>query len=227
MPNDGLDLLVQATPSEFSQVIGKADDLITQALASNSPAMVFEEISFLRRDTQMRHVLIAKLLSDLEKNWKNIEGVDPSMDAFMEAATAETGLAARTIQPYIRMWRAIFENKKVPSTMRQTMLAWDMRTLNYIGPSAGDGTLDGKWDDLKKCATPAEVKSLVRDLRGARTSSSSAVHIYLGRDGRLKTRRGSAGKYTDVGYLNVKTDDELALIAINRIINAAGIVELD
>ena len=225
--NDGLDIVVRPAAGDVTSLLGAAEDMVLSAVSNNDPTEVFQEIAFLRRDAQLKGVVVAKLLSDLWDKWPELKGVDVSFDGFVEAASVGTGLAARTIKPYIRMWRAVFVNKKVPTDLRPIIIGFPVSTLLYIQPSAEDGTLDGKWKEIAECETPAEVKSKVREWRGSSTSSESAVHIYLGRDGRLKTRRGTKGNYKVVGYLDTKSDDELVKIAVHRLINAAGIVELD
>jgi hypothetical protein len=227
MANDGFDIVVRPAAGDVTDLLGKAEDLVLSAIASNDPTEVFQEIAFLRRDVQLKGVVVAKLLSDLWDKWPELKGVDISFNGFVEAASVGTGLAARTIKPYIRMWRAVFVNKKVPSALRPIIMGFPVSTLLYLQPAAEDGTLDTKWKEIAECETPAEVKSKVREWRGSNTSSESAVHIYLGRDGRLKTRRGTKGNYKAVGYLEMNSDDELVKIAIHRIINAAGLVELD
>ena len=227
MSNTSLDVVARPAHGDVTALMGKAEDMVLDAVAHNDPTSVFEEIAFLRRDVQLKGVVVAKLLSDLWDKWPDLKGVDTSFDGFVEAASVGTGLAARTIKPYIRMGGAVFSNKKVPADLRPDLIGLPVSTLLYLQPSAEDGTLDGKWKEIVDCETPAEVKEKVREWRGAHSSSESAVRIYLARDGRLKTRRGTKGNYKAVGYLDTKSEDELVRIAVHRLINAAGIVELD
>ena len=226
--DNSIDTILPPAPTDISTIMGKVEDMVREAAAANDPSVVFEEIAFLRRDTQLKGVVIARLLSDLWEAWPALKGVDISFNGFVEAATAETGLAARTIKPYIRMWKAIFNNKKVPAGARDTLLSLPVGTLLYLQPAVDDDMLTTKrWHEIEECATPAEVKAKVREWRGGRTSSETAVRIMLGNDGRLKARRGTKGNYKAIGYLDMKNEDEVVRIALHRIITAAGIVEMD
>ncbi len=225
--NDSLDQIVSVPATEVNSLVGKMEDLITEAVASNDPLIVFREISILRQGVQIGGVMVAKLLSDMWDKWPSLKGVDVSFNGFVEAASVETGLKARTIKPYIRMWKAVFGNKQIPANVRPALLNLPVGTLLYLQPSAQDGTLDGKWKEIVDCETPGEVKEKVRALRGSHTSSETSVRILLAHDGRLKARRGTKGTYKPVGFLDVNSEDEVTKIAINRIISAAGIVELD
>ncbi len=221
------DLIVRTPPTEVNTLAARMEDMVRAAAASNDPSSIFQEISMLRKDAQLKGVMVAKLLSDLWDVWPTLQGVDASFNGYVEAASAETGLRAKTIKPYIRMWKAIFANKQVPAGARAALFNFPVATLLYLQPAAQDGTLDGKWKDVIECETPGEVKDMVRDLRGTNTSSETAVRIVLSHDGRLRAKRGSKGNYIPIGHLALDSENEIAKIAITRIITAAGIVELD
>jgi len=96
MSNTSLDVVARPAHGDVTALMGKAEDMVLDAVAHNDPTSVFEEIAFLRRDVQLKGVVVAKLLSDLWDKWPDLKGVDTSFDGFVEAASVGTGLAART-----------------------------------------------------------------------------------------------------------------------------------
>jgi len=70
----------------------------------------------------------------------------------------------------------------------------------------------------------AEVKDIVKEIRGDRTSSSTSVRIYISDDGRLSCRRGDNGKFRGFGFLEITEDDEVIQKAIQRILNSSGVI---
>ncbi len=198
------------------------DELLERARLMNSPIPVFREILDIRRSAQVMGVKVFMLLGRLEEQWKDF-GVD---DDFISTAEVETGLSVETIRKYTRLYRQTFGNPSLTDMDKNKLAGMSTKALLLAAPALAEGEVNV--DEIVGAVTEGEVRDLVREKRGAKTSSENRVTILLDRTGQLKCRRGSDGPFEVFGFLNfekAKTSPSIDA-AISRLVGSAGIVEV-
>ena len=125
------------------------------------------------------------------------------------------------------MWGAIFANPTISEDVKLELQGKSIKSLLLLTSAAREGEIDqGTWEKVGDTTTSSEVRSIVRDIRGERTSSKQAIILELNmKSGMLFARKGDQTEV--VGVLNVTLRDGSDIIesAITRIVNNCNIME--
>lgn len=206
------------------QVLDQVDEVIARSLDEEDPRIAIRFGSALKRNMQVSGVALAKLLWNIQSNWKTFEnsGIE---DDFYSVIEAEMGLALITIKKYTRLWDSIFANPDIPAPIKQRLLGKPMTSLLLLPALTDEADVD--WERVADAPTKDDLRSYVKEIRGATTSSESAVFITLDvRTGHLKAYMGGNSPVI-FGLLNMdRMEEPAAKKAIERIIRNASIKEV-
>jgi hypothetical protein len=219
---NGMDMEVILTPSD-AKVFDLVDEVMDMAVAQGSVDPVVSMVRSLRRSMQASGLALAKILFCLSESWDIIGGEDD----MYEVVYAECGIARSTAYKYINMWGAVFNNPAIPEEVKTALRGKSMRSLLLLTAAAREGEIDDStWENISKATTSSEIRGLVRDVRGERTSSHTAIVLELNMKSGVLTARKS-GVVEVVGVLNVSLRDTADLIdaSIQRIVDACNIME--
>jgi hypothetical protein len=219
---NGVDLAVMLTPGD-KKIFDMVDEIVEQSIVQGDiqPAMSLGKS--LRRSIQANGLALAKLLYRVREAWE-VLGDDNDL---YEIIYAEMGVASSTVHKYINMWDAIFANPNISDEIKSQLEGKPIKALLLLTAAAREGEISKEdWERVSDATTSSEVRSIVRDLRGERTSSNQAIVLELNMtSGILMARKGD--QYDVVGMLNVGLRQESNLIeaSITRIVNSANIME--
>jgi hypothetical protein len=219
---NGVDLAVMLTPGD-KKIFDMVDEIVEQSIVQGDiqPAMSLGKS--LRRSIQANGLALAKLLYRVREAWE-VLGDDNDL---YEIIYAEMGVASSTVHKYINMWDAIFANPNISDEIKSQLEGKPIKALLLLTAAAREGEISKEdWECVSDATTSSEVRSIVRDLRGERTSSNQAIVLELNMtSGILMARKGD--QYDVVGMLNVGLRQESNLIeaSITRIVNSANIME--
>ena len=220
--SNGVDMAVMLTPGD-KKIFDIVDEIVEQSVVQGDiqPAMSLGKS--LRRSIQANGLALAKLLYRVKEAW---EVLGDENDLY-ETVYAEMGVAASTVHKYINMWDAIFANSQIPDEVKEQLQGKPIKALLLLTAAAREGEIDEEtWERVSDAATSSEVRSIVRDIRGERTSSKQAIVIELNMNsGMLFARKGDMSEV--IGVLNVGLRDESDIVeaAITRIVTSANIME--
>lgn len=219
---NGVDMAVMLTPGD-KKIFDMVDEIVEQSVVQGDiqPAMSLGKS--LRRSIQANGLALAKLLYRVKEAWE-VLGDDNDL---YEIIYAEMGVASSTVHKYINMWGAIFANPQISDEVKAQLEGKPIKALLLLTAAAREGEIDEEtWERVSDATTSSEVRSIVRDLRGERTSSNQAIILELNMtSGILMARKGD--QYDVVGMLNVGLREESDLIeaSITRLVNSANIME--
>ena len=219
---NGIDMAVMLTPGD-KKIFDMVDEIIEQSVVQGDiqPAMSLGKS--LRRSIQANGLALAKLLYRVREAWE-VLGDDNDL---YEIIYAEMGVASSTVHKYINMWDAIFANPDISDEIKGQLEGKSIKALLLLTAAAREGEIDDEtWERVSDATTSSEIRSIVRDLRGERTSSNQAIILELNMtSGILMARKGD--QYDVVGMLNVGLRQESDLIeaSITRLVNSANIME--
>jgi hypothetical protein len=203
-------------------LLTSVDEIIGMAIAQGDPRVAAKFARGLRSNLQASGLALAKLLFSLSEAWKTFQSAGIEED-FVDWVYAEIGVSTNTTTKYVNMWRSIFANPEISRDIKDKLETKPMRSLLLLTAAAREDDLP--WERVVEAETPAEVSSIVREIRGERTSSGSAVRLYVKKDGTLIAIQGD--KRVSFGFLYVDARPENVLVdrAITRVLSGAGISE--
>jgi len=226
MPSDltPLDQEVHLLPAELL-VLDKVDETITKSLAAGDPNIAFGLINALRRSTQVAGISAAKLFSKMKDVWD----VFATDETFEDYASAETGYSPQTIRKYCDAWEYVINNDDVPEKLRSRMFGKTWGSILLMAPAAkADELTTEVWEELAAAPDKATVRNIIHEVRGNRTSSNTAIKLFLYTRGDNKGQlvASKEDKMYPIGYLDLDSADTVVVAAITRIMGAAGVLEI-
>jgi hypothetical protein len=221
----GMDISPMFTSKDF-EFLQEVDTVIERSVLQADPTYAFNFGRLLWKDGHLKGLALAKFLSKMSQHWDQFQ-LGEVQDRFEDAVSSEIGISPQTVRKYTGMWENLFENDEIPEDVRKQLFGKPIRSLLLLNAAARDGD-DLDWEGIAGASTGNEIRNLVREARGERTSSSSAIRIILYPSGTLVMRKGSDLSDTIIGELDVdqmrKSPDVNK--AITRIIDRAGILWL-
>ena len=222
MTNGG-DLAVTLTAGD-RKIFELVDTTVEQAISQNNIQPVMAMGRALKRNLQASGLALSKLLYRAREVWELL-GYDEDM---FESIYAEMGISHSTAHKYINMWEAVFANPDIPDDVKEDIEGKPIKALLLLTAAAREGQISNEdWDKIAEASTSSEVRNIVRDIRGERTSSRTAMVLELNmKSGVLVARRGGE-RDTTIGVFNVgqRTQNDLVEAAITKIISNCGIME--
>ena len=220
--SNGVDLAVSLTPGD-KKIFEMVDEVMDTVVCQGEVELAMAMARSLRRNVQASGLALAKLLYCLNQKWELVGGDDD----MYEVLYSDAGISRSTIQKYITMWGAIFENPGVSAGVKEELKGKPIKSLLLLTAAAREGEIDEEtWEKVADTTTSSEVRGIVRDIRGERTSSREAIVLELNlKSGVLFARKGDMSEM--VGVLNVMLREESSMIdaAITRIVNNCSIME--
>lgn len=220
LPTAAHDQVVSLTQAELS-ILNQVDTVMEKVRLSGNPRIGLQHAYALRRDGYMRGLASAKLLYHLSEEWASFN----TDEHFEDAVLQDVGYATDTTRKYVRLWGAIFANPEVEERVKKALLGKPIGGLLLISSAAKEGDLEPEdWDRIIQAHDKNAIREIVKEKRGARTSSKSALYLVMERDGTLRCRRGNR-PYKEYGRLIVGSDDIDIQQAVERTLRAPGIAE--
>jgi hypothetical protein len=220
--------IVSSIQLSGESIIQNIDEAVNRSIAAGDPLIALEYGRSLQLEGQVRGLALAKMLYKMKKNWAIFvsAGVE---DDFETVVYSVNGYKPGTIDKYVRLWENVFENATLEEELKNRLAALPIGQLLLLSAAASDGDLSrADWDKVTVASNKEEVRDIVREARGERTSSGTAVSLKLyDRDGGQHPRGTLVAYQGDesivVGYLTM--DDESLLFdkAKSRLVNGAGI----
>lgn len=220
--SNGVDMSVMLTPGD-RKIFDMVDEIVEQSVVQGDiqPAMSLGKS--LRRSIQANGLALAKLLYRVKEAWE-VLGDDNDL---YEIIYAEMGVAASTVHKYINMWDAIFANPQISDEVKEQLEGKPIKALLLLTAAAREGEIDAEtWERVSDAVTSSEVRGIVRDLRGDRTSSGSAITLELNmKSGMLMARKGEMVEVVGVLNVGLRDDSNMIEAAISRIVKSCNIME--
>ena len=219
----GMDVSPMFNQQDF-EFLDEVDAVIERSVLQANPTYAFNFGRLLWKDGHLKGLALAKFLSKMSQHWEQFR-LGEVQDRFEDAVSSEIGISPQTVRKYSGMWENLFENDEIPEDVRKQLFGKPIKSLLLLNAAARDG--DGlDWDEVANATTGNEIRDLVREARGDRTSSSSAIRIVLTRDGTLKIKKASDPDYVVIGQLYVELADDSPEVkkALDRIVDRAGIL---
>lgn len=220
---ENMDLVVSLVGGDML-IIDEVDRIVEQSVAAGIPDAAFKFARGMRRNMQAQGIAIAKLLWELHEQWHLFEaaGIETPFEI---AVQTEVGLAVATTSKYVGMYGALFANPSVPDHIKDTLLGKPIKSLLLLTAGASEGAFDDEmWNEIARCSSGTEISKVVKEARGAHTSSSSRLILMLDRTGTLRAKANE--RTVDIGWLNVAEQDEDVKRGIQRLVTSAGILEV-
>ncbi len=210
------------TPQEF-ELFQDVEKIVSDSLIQADPRPALDFGRRLRRDGQLKGLALAKLLSCLNKNWALFQttGIEERIE---DIVFVEMGISPQTTRKYVNLWEDLFENPSIPQDIKTKLFGKSIKSLLLLRAAARDGD-DVDWEQIAHAENGAEIRDIVRGVRGPMTSSEASIIIVMDRDGVLYAKKGSEDERHPLGRLNIGgMDDPVIDRAINRLVERSGII---
>lgn len=215
VPAQGQQLVISGTSVDL---FGVVDQIVDQSLVTKDPHVAFGAANTLKSWGRISGLVLAKLLYQIRENWASYD----TDEEFVDMAEAEAGVDKQTARKYSDIWGNVILG--CPDNLRDTFRSMTIEQLWLMTPAAKAEELEQEdWENLSKCETKAEVREIIRGIRGDVTSSRTKLTIVLKRDGTLWAYKGD--DVVSFGFINPKLESTVGIAARDRIIRAAGLLE--
>lgn len=219
--SNALDQSTRITRTEL-QALDFVTELFDKAINEKDPEVLNKHIARIRRSQQIEGIALAKLLFLWKDKWREFE----IGEEFEDYVFAEDGISPQTTRKYLALWEAIFQNPDISDEIKAALYGKPIQGLLLCVAASRENQLsDDNWEEIAQAPDTKTIREIIREIRGEQTSSATALIITLSRDGTLAARQGDEA-YVPFGFLNPKPDNATAFNARDRIIRAAGVVEI-
>jgi len=185
------------------------DTILSQSLLKGDPTAAFQYIRDVRSLGIRKSMGVARILYQTWVDWPLYQkaGID---DDWENVAPGMSGLSLDHCRRYRDIVANIHENPEIPEGIRKAIMRKPVQSQFALMTAARDGDLDeDDWNAVINASSPTEVSAIVREKRGARTSSESRIIVVEERGGTLKAKQGVNGRYVNVArLLNSREDTE-------------------
>lgn len=211
-------------------ILDEIDEVVDRAIAAGNPIPALEYGGRLIHAARLRGYALAKLLHELKARWSLFENYVIG-DPLSTLVEVHMGISPITFEKYTNMWEKVFANTLVDTEVKHVLLNRPIGDALLITAAAGDGSLAG--DELMQAALTPDTMSLretIREKRGKRTSSGTAVRKYLLMVDKGGLKAGTVyvmrGEEREVLGHFISPHTDFGMAALNSIINSASIIEV-
>jgi hypothetical protein len=204
------------------EFLNSIDGVIRSAIIQSDPGVIFDFGRTLWKDGHIKGLGLAKLLGKTSQQWSVFQ-MGEVTERFEDAISAEIGISAQTARKYADMWEALFENPSISTQDKKALYGKPIKSLLLLTAAARDED-DINWKAVGEASTVNEVREIVRDARGGKTSSNSSVKIIMSANGEIRAKCGESSAV--IGHLSVNEEDPIIKKAIQRIVDRSGILWL-
>jgi hypothetical protein len=212
-------VMVNDTEMRF---LDRVSDEINRAVLSGNPNQAFRFAQGLQRAVQLQGVSLAKFLFEMQSKWHLFQ----VEDEFYETLESELGISTAVADKYINMYRRVLGNEAIPAETRRKLMGKPIEGLLKVVALEGE-IGDEDWAEIAQATSVSEMRQIARNIRGASTSSETALLIqYEKKSGQLKCRIGSEGPFAIFGFLNeLKREEDPAVDrAIERLLRECHVM---
>lgn len=168
------DLVPVASTNELHRYQEIARDVM-DAVENGRMDEVTKFILLVRKNTHYSALILSQILYYLDVNWTRISNKAGIEDDLYSYAETEFLLSPQTVRKYSDMWRLVFANPSVPEHVKEVLKTRPINfLLRLIGIAREDPDVD-TWERIAKCETMVELRELLKELRGEKTSSKTAI----------------------------------------------------
>lgn len=196
------------------------DDIVARSIVIGDPLLAFEYGSGLITTAKIKSYALAKLLFKLRQQWELFR----QSDDLSTMAMVHLGVRPTTTEKYINMWEAVFENEDIDDETKRLLAGRNIADTLLLTAAARDGSLDP--DEMREAAMAPDrssMREIIRAKRGEKTSSGTAVQLYVAmrdtsrrRAGTIYVKRGDV--YEDIAVL-LPTTSDVGEQGRNRLLN--------
>jgi len=183
------------------------EEMVQRALMTGDPNPIFRYIRNVGVLGRVKGYGVAKSLWESWKHWPTFQkmGVD---DDWENVAPVMSGLSLEQCRSYRDLFHNVHDNPNVPEYAKPFIARLPIEGQLLLNAAARDGDLDDDdWEKVINAETPAEIREIVRGERGPKTSSETRMIMTEGRDGTVKAKEGTQGKYIVVAKLLSTRED--------------------
>jgi hypothetical protein len=195
--------------------LDQIDILIQESLDQDNPSIVLSEIKRMLQVRELVGKALAKTLYLLHQNWYNFSL--SQTESFNDTIELWLSLHPHTVQRYVKWWHY---QEQLPEQLENKPIREQIPITNAI--AQGYEFEEEDWDKLERATNLSEVHGIIREVKGKEPRQSS-LQIYVNQTGTLYCWYNQE-RY-NIGYLDLKNEDEAVIRAIERIIREAGVIE--
>jgi len=198
----------------LAEVWDEVDKEIERSLLAGSPELALNFGAGLVITGHLRGVQLAKLLYELDQQWKNFKTDDEIQDAVFKTM----GVSSRKFEDYKDMYKYVLKD-------HPELAGKPIGGLLDIIVAAREGEFsDEDWKELALAYDRKTMLDVRRRVRGILTKGTSRLVIWQDRDGQVYCRRGD-GPQKHCGWLTREVEDDDVADAVNRLIKSAGVLK--
>jgi hypothetical protein len=184
----GLDQPIPVSDDALSEIYEAVDGLIEKSVKENDPETAIAGGRALIEGVQLRGVALMRLLYKLYLQWARFGLTETFEDRIYD----EWGLSKSTIQRYINIWRAVFDNDDVPKALLPALAEKPVNTLARLVRPVNENKLVVKkdWKKIAEATDDSTVRRLIKDMAGTSKRGRPALQFHLYPDGKLYVVEG-------------------------------------
>lgn len=208
-------------PSELDVDLSWVDHQILGFIKNDALEAATNMVLEMKRTAQIAGLSLAITLYHFEQNWARFERDDTFEDYMM----ARTGYHSHTISRYLKVGKLLREG--APEEFRKELTSKTMNQLMPIANAVAQGyEIDTEiWKDLVQAQDSVIVRDIIRDDVREAAPRSTALSLWLDRQGTIWAFVGKTKERKFVGSLEVNNDDPDIQKAIERIIKNSGMLK--
>lgn len=201
-------------------LLDRLDDVIVSLHQTGSDKEIKKAFTAMEEVNKVSGLAKAKLLY----GWGNWYGVtqqaEKRNEEFVDMIESETGTKSVTTRRYILTWSYI-EDCTIPKEIQNRPMD-DLVKIATTLDADFEITAEN-WKELKRAANSAEVRDILRQIKGQAPRKSSTRKV-LSRNGSLDLFDSEGGRHF-VGNLEVNSDDPLVQKFIRQLVQNLGVEE--
>jgi hypothetical protein len=211
--------LDQSFSTENQALIEWIKEKAEESINKKDVDIIMNVFESLVKVTKMNGLALACGLYIVNANWSAF-GID---DNFEDFVFVKLGIHNHTVDRYLDVW-SMYETKAVPETIAPAIMQQNIKAQIPIAKAIAQGyTIDADtWEELADAVDYTEVSRIIREDVKHTNPRKGSMQLYMDRDGSVKAVNN--GEFFDIGYLNVFSEDEVVLKAIERIVSNSGIL---
>ena len=199
-----------------TSMLDRVDSIISKAIESDDPHYAAQQMQILLSAQQLVGKTLAKFLFLLKYSWGKFSL--SKQESFNEFIVGSLNLTDNTRNTYIHYWE---HRNKLPESFRDRPIRDLIPVTNAI--SQGYSVEEETWDDLNNATHVSEIAKIVREDIKGKPPRKGYLQLYLHEDtGDIVAWKD--GQRAAVGFLDIYSDDDNVISAIERITKRAGLI---
>ena len=222
----GLDSPLPLTVNALQEIYDAVDGLIERSIEEKDPETAIMGGKLLIEGVQLRGVAVMRLLYKLYTQWEKF-GLT---ETFEDRIYAEWGFHKSTIQRYLNIWRAVFDNEDVPNKLLPVLAERPVNTLARLVRPVNENKLveATDWERVARAADDSTVRSVITELMHGQTQRGRpALKLMLYGDGKLVVMEGDDRALLAIVRNSPKDlENRLRAKGLERLRNGSGVLDV-